>query len=80
MLHDVSEVQTVFQSKSKQVSVQLLKDLEQKRIENGNDSETEEKILVTPTEEALEDLLSIIPQESLKMNVNMNTNMTLFDP
>ena len=42
-----------------------MKDLEQKRIENGNDSETEEKILVTPTEEALEDLLSIIPQESL---------------
>ena len=43
-----------------------MKDLEQKRIENENDSETEEKILVTPTEEALEDLLSIIPQESLK--------------
>ena len=57
-----------------------MKDLEQKRIENGNDSETEEKILVTPTEEALEDLLSIIPQESLKMAVNMNVNMTLFDP
>ena len=57
-----------------------MKDLEQKRIENGNDSETEEKILVTPTEEALEDLLSIIPQESLKKPVNMKTNMTLFDP
>ena len=58
-----------------------MKDLEQKRIENGNDSETEEKILVTPTEEALEDLLSIIPQESLKLlpTVNMNENMTSFD-
>ena len=58
-----------------------MKDLEQKRIENGNDSETEEKILVTPTEEALEDLLSIIPQESLKNERKYaNTNMTLFDP
>ena len=57
-----------------------MKDLEQKRIENENDSETEEKILVTPTEEALEDLLSIIPQESLKLlpTVNMNVNMTAF--
>ena len=55
--------------------------MEQKRIENENDSETEEKILVTPTEEALEDLLSIIPQESLKLlpTVNMNVNMTSFD-
>ena len=58
-----------------------MKDLEQKRIENENDSETEEKILVTPTEEALEDLLSIIPQESLKLlpTVSMNVNMTSFD-
>ena len=72
----VSEVQTILP-----VYVQLLKDLEQKRIENENDSETEEKILVTPTEEALEDLLSIIPQESLKLlpTVNMNENMTSFD-